>query len=160
MRKFTFVLVAVMAMFVAGANAQSKGDMHVGGNLGLRVASATTFTINPEFGYFVADNIKAGVELGFTTGSNRFTVMPNGAYYLRIVDNLYYTPGVAIGASFASGASSFNFDLRLGAVEFQPVKNMALSLGFASLNYTRMHKANSFVFDLLTAPSIGFRYYF
>lgn len=160
MRKFTFVLVAVMAMFVAGANAQSKGDMHVGGNLGLRVSSGTTFTINPEFGYFVAENIKVGVELGYTTGSNRFTVMPNGAYYLRIVDNLYYTPGVAIGAGFARGANSFNFDLRLGAVEFQPVKNMALSLGFASLNYTRMHKADNVVFDLLTSPSIGFRYYF
>ena len=154
------MVVAVLSMFAATANAQSKGDMYVGGNLGLRVSSGTTFTINPEFGYFVADKWKVGAELGFTTVGNRFSVMASGAYYLRIVDNLYYTPGVAIGGGFAKNANSFTVDLRLGAIEFQPVDNIALSLNVVNLDYTRIYKSNNVAFNLLYSPSIGFRYYF
>ena len=86
--------------------------------------------------------------------------MPNAAYYLRIVDKLYYTPGIAVGAGFAKGANSFNLDVRLGAVEFQPVKNMALSMSVASLTYARMHKTDNVAFTFLYSPTIGFRYYF
>lgn len=39
---------------------------------------------------------------------------------------------VAVGASFAKGANSFNLDLCLGTIEFQPTKNIALSMGVAN----------------------------
>ena len=167
MKKLFISIVALCAVF--NLSAQNKGEKYVGGNLGIATtsfivdgesASAIKFAIAPEFGYFVADNWKVGAEVGFTTAGNRVSIMPNAAYYLRIVDKLYYTPGVAVGASFAKGANSFNLDLRLGAIEFQPAKNMALSMGVANLTYSRMHKTNNIAFELLYAPTVGFRYYF
>ena len=174
MKKMTFLFV-VMAMFALTTSAQKKEQMYVGGTLGFTVqnysaagysSSGASFSIAPEFGYFVADKIKVGAELGYSVsgGSHTLLVMPNVAYYLPIVDKLYYTPQLSIGGGVvaASGHANgaFALSLNLAAIEDQPVKNIAISLGLVDLSYTRANKTNGVGFYFLTSPTVGFRYYF
>lgn len=173
MKKITFLLVAVIAMCVSTANAQSKGEMYAGGNLSFGVSSwgggghmsnSVSFSIAPEFGYFVADNIKIGAEVKYSTSaSHSFHVMPNVAYYLPIVDKLYYTPQFSVGGGFQNGGDTgiFAMSFDIASLEYRPVENMALSVGLVNLDYTCAGKySNSVWFNLLTSPKIGFRYYF
>jgi hypothetical protein len=175
MKKITILFVAVIAMFATSANAQEKGEMYVGGTLGFSIASvganghmATggSFNVTPEFGYFVADNLKIGAELtyGISGGTHTMLLMPNVAYYLRIVDKLYYTPQLSLGGGFAAdsgySAGAFAVSLHLASLEFKPVENMGISVGLVDLNYTRVSKSNGVGFNFLTSPSVGFRFYF
>lgn len=174
MKKITFMFV-VMAMFALTANAQKKEQMYVGGTLGFAVqnqsvkdysATATAFSIAPEFGYFVADNIKVGAELDYSIsgGSHTFLVMPNVAYYLPIVDKLYYTPQFSVGGGLgaASGYTkgAFALSLNVASIEYQPVENMAISMSLVDLSYAYMAKVNGVGFSFLASPKVGFRYYF
>lgn len=175
MKKITILFVAVAAMFASAASAQQKDDMYVGGTLGFGVSSIGTngymstsasFNVAPEFGYFIADNIKIGVELayGVSGGTHSLMLMPNAAYYLPIVDKLYYTPQLSVGGGFGANsgytAGSFALSLNLASLEYKPVENMAISIGLVNLNYVRMEKTNNVGFGFLTSPSVGFRYYF
>ncbi|MBQ8336206.1 MAG: hypothetical protein IJY44_01590 [Bacteroidaceae bacterium] len=174
MRKFTFLIVAAIAMCVSTANAQSKGDMYAGGNLSFGISSwgggghmsnSISFSIAPEFGYFVTDNVKVGAEVKYSTSaSHSFHVMPNVAYYLPLVGKqLYYTPQFSVGGGFQHGGDTgvFVMSFDLASLEFKPVDNMAISLGLVNLDYTYAGKYNNNVwFNLLTSPKIGFRYYF
>ena len=174
MKKMTFLFV-VMAMFALTTSAQKKEQMYVGGTLGLAVHTSAAkgysntnsmFYIAPEFGYFVADRIKVGVELAYSVsaGSHSLLLLPNVAYYLPIVDKLYYTPQLSVGGGFdaTSGHTNGAFDLILNvaALEYQPVQNMAISLSLIDLSYSRSNKVNGIGFNFLASPTVGFRYYF
>lgn len=174
MKKIT-LLLAVMAMFAFTANAQKKGQMYAGGTLGFGVTTNATkgysstgasFNIAPEFGYFFMDNLKVGAELayGVSGGSHSLLINPNVAYYLPIIDKLYYTPQFAIGgglrANSGSTSGAFALSLQLAAIEYQPLKNMAFSLSLVNFSYSRYFKNNNVHFGFLTSPSVGFRYYF
>jgi hypothetical protein len=174
MKKMTFLFV-VMAMFALTTNAQKKEQMYVGGTLGFSTqtyfakgysSTGCMFSVAPEFGYFVADRIKVGAELeyGISGGTHTLLVMPNVAYYLPIVDKLYYTPQFSIGGGFGAGSGyingAFAFSLNIGALEYQPVQNMAISLSIVDLSYAYVNKTNGLGFNFLTSPTVGFRYYF
>lgn len=174
MKKMTFLFV-VMAMFALTTNAQKKEQMYVGGTLGFSTqtyfakgysSTGCMFSVAPEFGYFVADRIKVGAELeyGISGGTHTLLVMPNVAYYLPIVDKLYYTPQFSIGGGFGAGSGyingAFAFSLNIGALEYQPVQNMAISLSIVDLSYAYANKTNGLGFNFLTSPTVGFRYYF
>ena len=174
MKKITFMFV-VMAMFALTSSAQKKEQMYVGGTLGLAVHTSAAkgysntnsmFYIAPEFGYFVADRIKVGAELGYSvsSGTHSLMLMPNVAYYLPIVDKLYYTPQFSVGGGFdaTSGHTNgvFAFSLSIAALEYQPVQNMAISLSLVDLSYSRASKVNGIGFNFLASPTVGFRYYF
>ena len=126
-----FLLTAALAAACLGMTAQEKGDFAVGGSIGvsggtttssLTIAgnktsstepSSTTLGFNPEFSYFVIDNLElsAGLEYDMskefydvdngknyfsTTNIAMFTIGAN--YYIPIVkDLLFYTPGVQFG---------------------------------------------------------------
>ena len=175
MKKIALLFVAVMAMCVSTASAQQKGEMYVGGTLGFSVASVganghmstgTSFSVAPEYGYFVADNIQVGValEYGFSGGTHTMLIAPNIAYHLPIVDKFYYTPQLSIGGGFGADsgytAGVFDLSLELAAFEYKPVENMGITMSLVNLEYARVEKANSVGFNFLTSPSVGFRYYF
>lgn len=173
MKKITVLFIALMGLFVS-VNAQEKGDMYVGGNLGLTVNSAgtngymnssTSFGIAPEFGYFVADNLKIGVELSYAVGSGHaMTFSPNVSYYLRIVDNLYYTPQFSFGGGFTAYSGNTNgvFTLSMSflSLEFQPKENWGISMDLVNLSYNLEDRYNRVGFNFLSSPSVGVRYYF
>ncbi len=201
------VIIFVMAAIMAGqvAFAQSKGDMYVGGGLSFNAGTvstkmtvggisstestpaATTFTITPSFGYFVADNLRLSVSMnygleaqksdGLRTAST-FLVGPEFAYYLRLADRFYYTPelGVYGGVSteaYKSGPSkesvsmgAFGVSLNLLQLEFRPVEKLGFAVNVMGLQYVNMSKtiegvkvsANAFNFNF--SSGIAVRYYF
>ena len=177
MKKLLCLVLCLSAFCIEGVNAQNKGDMFVGGSLGLEISavsvsgastSAIGIELTPEYSYFIADNCKLGAELsvGVVAGETVFTVQPKFAYYEKMVDNLYYTPGIKIGGGiYAYNGNTlglFTMDLDLFAMEFKPTKNIGLSASLVNLNYTLLPGIESNTFDLsiLTSPKFGFHYYF
>ncbi len=204
MKKIIFVVAAVLAGQVAFA--QSKGDMYVGGGLTFGAGSvstkmtaggvsttdkapaATTFTISPSFGYFVADNLRVSVSLSYGLESQKsgdtrnntstFLVGPEVAYYIRLADRLYYTPELGIYGGVASEAyktgsvkesvnmGAFGIGLNIVQVEFRPTEKLGFSVNVMGLNYVNMSKkidgvnVSANVLDFNFDASLAVRYYF
>ena len=99
MKKLFFcALAAIVSLQVASA--QKRGEMYVGGSLGVTTASAsidgisasaTTFGFAPEFGYFVADRLRLSGSIAYNLTSSgdtshALTIGPSVAYYVRLCD--------------------------------------------------------------------------
>lgn len=185
MKKLFFcALAAIVSLQVASA--QKRGEMYVGGSLGVTTASAsidgfsasaTTFGFAPEFGYFVADRLRLSGSIAYNLTSSgdtshALTIGPSVAYYVRLCDRFYYTPEADIGFAYASayGANGYGFatGLKFGAFEFRPASHCGISFSLLSLQYTYLsyssggHSAsgNNVQFDFGVSPTIGFKYYF
>lgn len=147
--KKKLLLIPVLCIAVQASQAQTSikaGTVRVGGNVGYfhqsndhpyyygngsgglntttQHVSGSNFSINPSAGYFVADNLAVGVNLGYTTGRNlvsyddgfldgidqRSKQLVLGAflqYYRMFTDQL----GVAgtLSAGYSHGSSQYNF---------------------------------------------------
>lgn len=175
MKKIAILLIATATLFVSTANAQKKGDAYVGGNLKFALSSSgsngymstgTYFSVAPEFGYFVNDRIRIGGEISYEVSSNAHVVAltPNIAYYLPIINGLYYTPQLNIGGGVGiySGyvAGIFTTTLNLASFEYKPTERFGISTSLININYNLIDKTNSINFNILYSPSIAFRYYF
>jgi hypothetical protein len=175
MKKIAILLIAIAALYISPSNAQKRGDRFFGGNLRFALSSSgsngymstgTFFGIAPEFGYLVADRVKIGGKIGYEVSSNAHavTLTPNIAYYLPIIDRLYYTPQLNIGGGVGvySGyvAGIFTLDMELVSFEYRPTERTGISTSLASLNYNLIDRTNSFNFSILYSPSIAFHYYF
>ena len=100
--------------------------------------------------------------------------MPNLAYYVRLCDKFYYTPGLELGfvSTFSKDLSmpGFGLDVNLGSFEFRPTNKLGISMNALSLSYAyRTYKesysgvrinSNAVDFSLGISPSIGVKYYF
>lgn len=196
MKQVVISLLVVLSMITFTTNAQEKGEMSLGGNVTLGVTSLgsdysdteLTFSVAPEFGYFVAKNVKVGLQLEYSINSllsdfpplptslsnvysknvttHSFAVMPNFSYYVRLVDKFYYVPGLAIGGGFAgyNGDTEimgfFGLSLNLCALEYKPIPNLGISANLLSFSFATTGRLNTFGFSLLSAPTVGFSYYF
>jgi len=186
MKKLTICLMAILATSIFSISAQTKGEMYAGGSLGIGTtsliskgnsATGVTFNIAPEFSYFVADNFKVGATVAYGIESNGTTthtiqIMPNLAYYVRLCDKFYYTPGVELGfvCGISEGVSmpGFGVGLSLGCFEFRPTQKFALSVSLLSFDYMLLTykgdwgkiNVSGVEFRLGTTPSIGLKYYF
>ena len=186
MRKISICLLAIFATSIFGVSAQNKGEMYVGGSLGLGTtsvisggnsATGVSFQIAPEFGYFVIDNLKVGASVSYGVESGDpathiVSVMPNLAYYVRLCDKFYYTPGLSVG--FTCGISNdismpgFGLGLALGSFEFRPIEKLSVSFDVLSFEYALLTyrsnygniNMNGIDFRLGATPLIGVKYYF
>lgn len=135
------VLLAGAVALFGLANAQmEKGSWIVSGKTGIGFNSATTkyegsgqsidgpkvstFSITPSAGYFVANNIAIGVDLGFnstkTTFKNSllqidfvektslFSILPNATYYFSTGNNVRPYLGAGIGYGSMTSTSFYN----------------------------------------------------
>ena len=169
-RFFIFVVAVVLGCSVVSA--QKKGDMYFGGMTGLAIQTTTGdgvgagFIIQPEFGGFVGNNCKLGISAGYSIsgGIHSFTLCPNFSYYVRLCDNVYYTPGIeaglAVAASDGVSAAGVGIGLQLFTMEFRPTKRFGFTANLISLNFVAMEGLASFGFDLGVNPTVGLRYYF
>lgn len=190
-------LIAAAMMLAFGASAQQKGDSYVGlsldYNTGKRtLATSTTTTIagssstvnssTPtnfgdnlglefEYGYFVADKLRVGIDLDYTytkngSSSHAFGVMPNVAYYVELAKGFYYTPNLGVG--FGLNTTPVNNDSNLTmcgfvgefqpfAVEFRPTKRFAMTVSLCSLQYSYLAGKESSSTDILNS-SISTKY--
>lgn len=179
------LLLVVTLCSVATLSAQVKGDKYFGGSLGVSAtsvimsgesAAAVGFSVAPEFGFFVANNFKIGVEAAYgidnANAIHTIQLLPSIAYYVRLCDGFYYVP--ELGAGFVMGISEgyaipgFGVGLSLGTFEFRPTKKFGMSVSLLSLSYVMLtlddgyyrSSVNSFDVRLGSSPSVGLKYYF
>jgi hypothetical protein len=172
MRKIiTTIAIAILTLTTFSVNAQEKGNKYISGNIGvgfmyLDGESAASFSITPGFSYFITDKINVGVGLGYGYSNEVHTllVMPQITYYHRIIDNLYYTPGLGIGGGLGANdgytAGAFTLSVNLAGLEYKPTEKLGISLSLVNLNYTYVSGSNGVGFNFLSSPSVGFNYYF
>lgn len=179
MKRFLTLLVAVL-LCSSAAFAQNKGDKYIGGNIGLTIQSAGTsdgdggvaagIGFAPEFGYFVGKNFRLGASIGYelSAGTHTFTIAPNFAYYARLCDGLYYTPGLSVGFALAAAEGmaipGFALGLELFSLEFRPSEHFGFSANLVSLNVVALSKYGVTMggvgFNLGVNPTVSFKYYF
>lgn len=216
------VILFAAALLVCGAmSAQQKGDMSVSGTIGVsggssrtsikvntttnkgdRVPNDAQFNFGAEFGYFLFDNFKLSIGMGYGLTStptvqdkddkwlkdhqNVFTIGPSVAYYVKIVDGLYYTPEVGFYGAFGNYKekttdatvktkfSGFALGINFAAVEFRPLDHFGFAASLFSLQYANLkHTDEDKALDIKTTtrvsnvgvnfilnPTVCVRYYF
>ena len=169
MKRFFIVVVAIL-LGCSVVSAQQKGDKYFGGMTGIAIQAGdgvgAGFIIQPEFGGFVADKCKLGISAGYAIsgGIHTFTLTPNFSYYVRLCDNVYYTPGIEAGFAMAAAggavAAGVGVGLQLFSMEFRPTKHFGFTANLVSLNFVGMEGAAAINFDLGVNPTVGIRYYF
>lgn len=169
MKRFFIVVVAIL-LGCSVVSAQQKGDKYFGGMTGIAIQAGdgvgAGFIIQPEFGGFVADKCKLGISAGYAIsgGIHTFTLTPNFSYYIRLCDNVYYTPGIEAGFAMAAAggavAAGVGVGLQLFSMEFRPTKHFGFTANLVSLNFVGMEGAAAINFDLGVNPTVGLKYYF
>lgn len=190
---FTLVLVAP-ALWAQ----TTKGSIALGGGFGINSSknenaygnsdyTASSFQFRPVGGYFLADNLEVGLQLGVTSGksgydgndptkTSAFSAGPYARYY-KFTSNERFAFTGQVGISFGSGKSSFmNNETKTGnlGITIAPGFTYFISdkwgldfqLDLLSYNSYDPNKdidnnnqtSFSFGFDTFS-PSIGFRYY-
>lgn len=169
MKRFFIVVVAIL-LGCSVVSAQQKGDKYFGGMTGIAIQAGdgvgAGFIIQPEFGGFVADKCKLGISAGYAIsgGIHTFTLTPNFSYYIRLCDNVYYTPGIEAGFAMAAAggavAAGVGVGLQLFSMEFRPTKHFGFTANLISLNFVGMEGSAAINFDLGVNPTVGLKYYF
>ena len=169
MKRFFIVVVAIL-LGCSVVSAQQKGDKYFGGMTGIAIQAGdgvgAGFIIQPEFGGFVADKCKLGISAGYAIsgGIHTFTLTPNFSYYVRLCDNVYYTPGIEAGLAMAAArgavAAGVGVGLQLFSMEFRPTKHFGFTANLVSLNFVGMEGSAAINFDLGVNPTVGLKYYF
>ena len=159
---------------------------------------STSFNLMGELGYFIADNLRVGLALGvpfnsspsnqtddgtwLKTNTLGFQINPSIAYYVKMAENLYYTP--EIGGSYEIGSykeqltknNTYNADysgwdlyFHFLAMEYRVNEKFALGVGIGTLGYVNAKVTDKdtdaflgtsqLVFDFNSA-SVSARYYF
>ena len=169
--KRLLIIAAALILGIGATSAQQKGDKYFGGMAGLAIQAGdggvgAGFAIQPEIGGFIADNCRLGVSVGYTIsgGIHTLTACPNFAYYVRLCEGMYYTPGLEAGFVMAiSGGAhpGLGVALNMFTLEFRPTKRFGFTANLASVNFVALANAGSALqFDLCINPTVGFKYYF
>lgn len=182
MKRVIIGLFAIISVMTAAA--QNKGEMYAGGAIGVGTtsnfaggSSATTvsFGLAPEFGYFAAKNFRIGASVAYSLSNNggvmhAFEIMPNMAYYVKMCDKFYYTPGLKFGFTLAAGGGyvmpGFGVGVNLGSFEFRPTAKFGCEVNILSFSYALLRYpgegagVNGITFNLGISPSVGLKYYF
>ena len=154
-----------LLVMVSAANAQlKKGDLLVGGNIGLTLNIGesegfsdetdvdVTFSLTPGVNYMLTDNWYIGGELGVSVGpgsTSTFTLGPSGGYYVPF--------NKTIGMMNTDKDFAFSFGYVPGLL-ISISDKMYLSTSVGSLGYNSGSK--SFFINLLRGASLGFYYVF
>ncbi|MCJ0743026.1 outer membrane beta-barrel protein [Pedobacter montanisoli] len=164
MKKVLLSLVAVAAI-TFGANAQTeKGKIMLGGNVGFNstkvegaAKSDVKFSVVPNVGYFVANNVAIGTGVGYTYNkavsnsrqNEAFVVAPFGRYYVGLSDQFKFYGQLAVPMAFGTNkavdangdtgaklgtSTSIGVNLAPGFA-FYPTKRVGIELSVNGLDY-------------------------
>ena len=150
MKKLLFAAVAVFAFATANAQEESnegfsKGDVFVSGAVTFGSEKTgdfkeNSFEIAPKVGYFVTENIAAGLSVGYVSNKvdNGFADATNSGFGVGAFGRYYFTPAskfslfAELGVNYTGYSYEFNPDT-LTATDAD-VKELGVNLG-AGLNY-------------------------
>lgn len=179
--KKIFALIALTLSISTLTFAQKKGEMSIGGAIGFGTSLQTTtntsgslsekekqpgstsFNFGPEFSYFVANNCRLTVGIGYNLEStplskdngkwlrnnlNLFGIGAGFSYFVNITERFHYTPGIYVSgvfgkdkydlsssSSYSLGAAGVDLRLNLAAFQFRPTKHFAFDISAVSLEY-------------------------
>lgn len=167
MRKLLLVLLTIVTL---NAYAQTdKGTIMAGGQISFSTTkNASNFKLNPNFGYFVGDNLALGGNLNFdfakqgTVSANEFGIGPFVRYYFGksdakpfVVFNGDYLTQTIKTSTDKISTSGYGFLLGLGFAAFLN-RNVAVEgiAGYNYKDYTNVEGAGGF------SLSLGFQLYF
>jgi opacity protein-like surface antigen len=173
MKKISLILLAMFSLNWANAQIE-KGSMYLGGTF---LISSTTFqedgdddkissfSILPNFGYFVSDKLSIGLQAGYTqekeknvngvnsstNTSGLFLVAPTLRYYVPTAsENFFFFAQFQVGLGFgnnkeevrvgnttlSTSSKASSFNLGLSpGFAFFPTKKWAIELGFQGISY-------------------------
>ncbi len=197
------IVISFLFVFSQLLIAQTKGDKYIAGSLSLSSGSqeselstgstsqttsqplGTSFEIQGELAYFVADNIRLSIAIGRPYFSNpeskdgdkwlfsktaAVSINPNIAYYVKIAEKFYYTPEVGYSYSFGSykeeltASTTYNADYRSSGIyghiiafEYRITEKIALGImsGTIYSDSSKIKDKESNTF--LKNDSLGFR---
>ena len=162
-----------LLVMVSAANAQlKKGDLIVGGNIGLTLNIGesegfsdetdvdVTFSLTPAINYMLTDNWYIGGGLGLSVapgGASLFTIGPSGGYYVPFnrTIGMMNTVGMGFGVLEKTFTFTFGYTPEL-AISLS--NRMYLITALGSLGYNSGSK--SFTISLLREATLGFCYAF
>ena len=205
MKKIILSLALTIGMVVS-ASAQKAGDQSVNVSFGYETSNSSvvvsmdsesitetmpgddTFAIGLGYGKFIKDNIRVGVDFGYTETkynaedykTNGIFIAPNIAYYMPIAKNIYYTPCVSAGylsmdyieedgnSKYSEKLSGYAISISLLAFEYRHSEKLAVNLDLGSFVYNSVSyneddvklSINSKVLNLLSNVSVGVSLYF
>jgi opacity protein-like surface antigen len=198
MKKVLFTAVAVLGFTFANAQDETtsnggfaKGDLFVSGTVGFNSSKTGDFktndlTFSPAVGYFLTENIAAGVRLNVTSGTedNGVTKDKTSSFGAQVFGRYYTTPAsqFSLFGELAVGMNSYkvspdgfdsstykSFGVNAGfGVNYFLSSNWAMEAGWAGLGYTSYDnggngadKTNSFGLNVdLSAINFGLIYKF
>lgn len=172
MKRMIMWAIGLLVM-VSAANAQlKKGDLIVGGSigLGLNIGESegfrnetdvdVSFSLSPGVNYMLTDNWCIGGALGLSIapdGTSSFHIGPSGGYYVPFNKRIGMMNTVGMGFGVVGTEFAFSFGYTPGLFISLSDK-MYLSTSLGSLGYNSGSK--SFSINLLTGASLGFNYVF
>ena len=187
--KKIILITACLLSIVLPVSAQQKGNVIFGVDFGIGVnntsvsangygslgsASSLDFTIAPKFGFFVANNLRLDIGLGYGVQStsddatHALTLGPMLSYYVSLCENLYFTPAIELAYCYASSAgegySGFGVGATLLGLEYKVSEKIGISGSLLSLNYILFPKGGVYLHNLDLSlsinPKVGIRAYF
>lgn len=211
MKRFLLFAASMMLCCIVNAQVKGEKYIRVGLNLSAGSQETTVqgqgystskplnteIGIGTEFGYFVVRGLRVSLAIGYVyedmpyeninggwskLNVNEFDINPNVAYYVSIVNGLWYTPEV--GGTFGFGnvkipgaygkntysANAWNVYLNMLSFEVAVSNHFSLDFSFGSLGYTSgLYKdvvpvtygdsrTNTFKF-ILNRGSVGVKFY-
>ncbi len=133
MKKLFFTL-AIMFGLTTVVNAQSAGNIWVGGSVGLKTTKEkggdrfTNYNITPEIGYAVSDNWGVGIKLGYKHdeyGSGLNGKLKSDGFGINPFARYSFLKG-NIGGLFVDGGVGYNYS----KVKSMDIKTHELEIGF------------------------------
>ncbi|MCU0443279.1 MAG: porin family protein [Microscillaceae bacterium] len=173
MKKTAFIILAMVVFDWANAQIE-KGSMYLGGSFGISSTTIQTnnndrkvssFSLVPNFGYFVTDKISVGLGIGYEQSRNDlipgvgtatdtrglFIIAPAARYYVPLTsENFFFFAQFQVGFGFGNrkfedrvGSATFtvesksrSFGLGLSpGFAFFPTKKWAIELSFEGISY-------------------------
>ncbi len=136
MKRILLTCCLLSAAYIVNAQT-NQGDWLVGGNLNLNTAKKnSTFSINPNAGYFFANNFVAGAQIGFENSSfgdtktTAFSIGPFARYYFNLKDDKF-KPFANAGIGFLTEKTKTNVNSNTSVVVKNTGVNALLGLGGA-----------------------------
>ena len=153
MKKLILGLFATAVISMTAHAQTEKSTVLLGGNIGLQTSSgATVFSLNPNIGFFVVNNIAIGAELDLATTSG-FTSWALGPYVKPYFGKSDAGKFFAKGSLLVGGATGTTTDVGFGiGAGYALFLNKSIALEFLA-QYQKVGKSNDGVFGI----NIGFQ---
>lgn len=173
--KRVVIIAFLLVSAISTSFAQERGDKSIAIDAGFNFSyvdeeSSFSFQLQPQFNYFVANNcqLSIGVGYGFSNHTHTFLVNPGFNYYVKLVEGLYYTPGISLAGGVVliddEAIPLFGVNLDLLGLEFRPTPKLGFTFHACSLTYMGLFDeyfmSNSVSWGFNAGSTLGLSFYF